>query len=149
MSISQLCYTSFDVLFSTIIRTINNGAKIITLIDDHFENIYAFNNVDLPIFTCLSSISSNAWLWHKMLGHTSMHYLENISQLELVIGLPKQKFEEDHICDACELGKQTRHPFKDKDIVSTSKPLCFFTWFCLVLLQLLILVEKIRFRNCG
>jgi len=52
-----------------------------------------------------------------------MHALENLSRFELVIGLPKLKFEKDHVCDACQLGKQTRSSFKGKDIVSTSKPL--------------------------
>ncbi|XP_070011166.1 uncharacterized protein LOC142162446 [Nicotiana tabacum] len=32
-------------------------------------------------------------------------------------------FSKDHICDACQLGKQTRSSFKVKNIVSTSKPL--------------------------
>ena len=52
-----------------------------------------------------------------------MNALEKLSRLELVIGLPKLKFEKDHICDACQLGKQTRSSFKVKDIVSTTKPL--------------------------
>jgi len=52
-----------------------------------------------------------------------MHALGKLSILEIVIGLPKQKFEKVHICDACQLGKQTCSSFKGKDIVSTSKPL--------------------------
>lgn len=52
-----------------------------------------------------------------------MYALEKLSKLELVIGLPKLKFEKDHTCDACQLGKQTYSSFKVKDIVSTSKPL--------------------------
>ena len=37
--------------------------------------------------------------------------------------LPKLKFEKDHICEACQKGKQTKHSFKSKNMVSTSKPL--------------------------
>ena len=38
-------------------------------------------------------------------------------------GIPYLKFEKDHICDACQLGKQTKSSFKlIKDIV-TSRPL--------------------------
>lgn len=43
--------------------------------------------------------------------------------LELVIGLPKLKFEKDDGCDACQLSKQTRSSFNGKDILSTYKPL--------------------------
>ena len=42
---------------------------------------------------------------------------------DLVLGLPKIKFENDKLCDACQKGKQTRVSFKPKNIVSTSKPL--------------------------
>lgn len=52
-----------------------------------------------------------------------MQALEKLSRLELDIGLPKLKFEKEHICDAFQMGKQTRSSFKVKDIVSTSKPL--------------------------
>ena len=37
--------------------------------------------------------------------------------------MPILSFEEDKICDACQLGKQTRNPFKSKYIISTSRPL--------------------------
>jgi len=40
-----------------------------------------------------------------------------------VVGLPKLKFEKDHICEACKKGKQIKNSFKLKNIVSTSKPL--------------------------
>lgn len=37
--------------------------------------------------------------------------------------MPKLKFENDQICDACQLGKQIRTSFKTKKVVSTSTPL--------------------------
>ena len=52
-----------------------------------------------------------------------MHSLSKLIKKELVIGLPKLNFEKDRICDACQLGKQTRVSFKSKNIVSTSRPL--------------------------
>ena len=41
----------------------------------------------------------------------------------LVIGLPKVNFDKDHICDACQFGKQVKISFKRKDFISTSRPL--------------------------
>jgi len=52
-----------------------------------------------------------------------MHHLNKLISKELVVGLPKLKFEKDHICEACQKGKQIEHSFKLKNIVSTSKPL--------------------------
>jgi len=40
-----------------------------------------------------------------------------------VIGLPKLKFEKDHICEACQKGKQVKNSFKIKNVVSSLKPL--------------------------
>ena len=40
-----------------------------------------------------------------------------------MIGLSNLKFEKDHICEACQMGKQIKHSFKLKNVVSSSKPL--------------------------
>ena len=42
---------------------------------------------------------------------------------ELVIGLPKLKFEKNKVCEACQKGKQTKTSFKQKQFVSTTRPL--------------------------
>ena len=39
-----------------------------------------------------------------------------------MIGLPKLKFEKDHICEACQKGKQVKNSFKLKNVVSSSRP---------------------------
>ena len=41
----------------------------------------------------------------------------------LIIGIPSISFEEDKICNAWQLGKQSRNSFKPKNIVSSSRPL--------------------------
>ena len=40
-----------------------------------------------------------------------------------MLGLPKVKFEADHICEACQNGKQVKNSFKIKNVVSSLKPL--------------------------
>jgi len=40
-----------------------------------------------------------------------------------VIVLPKLKFEKDHICEACQKGKQVKNSFKIKNVVSSLKPI--------------------------
>jgi len=52
-----------------------------------------------------------------------MHHLDKLISKDLVIGLPKLKFEKDQLCEACRKGKQIKHSFKLKNIVSISKPL--------------------------
>lgn len=57
------------------------------------------------------------------LGHASISLTQKLVILDLVMGLPKLDFIKDHICDACQMGKQTRSSFISKKFVSTSKPL--------------------------
>jgi len=55
-----------------------------------------------------------------------MHHLNKLISNDLVAGLPKLKFEKYHICEAFQKGKQTKHSFKLKNMVSTSKTLKLF-----------------------
>lgn len=49
--------------------------------------------MDLPTLTCLTAIPNDPWVWHRKLGYASMHAIKKLSRLDLVIGLPKPKFE--------------------------------------------------------
>ncbi|XP_049365262.1 uncharacterized protein LOC125830085 [Solanum verrucosum] len=97
LNISQLCDVGFKFSLNATTCTIRHVTKDITIVGDRIDNIY----VDLPTLTCLTAVSNESWLWRRKLRHTSMHAFEKLSKLELVIGLPKIKFEKDHICDAC------------------------------------------------
>ena len=68
-------------------------------------------------------LHENAMIWHRRISHIHMHNLHKLISNELVLGLPKLKFEKEHACEACQKGKQTRKSFKLKYCVSTSKPL--------------------------
>ncbi|KAH0686090.1 hypothetical protein KY284_016643 [Solanum tuberosum] len=116
LSISQLCDVGFKFSFNAKTCTIRHVTKDITIVGDLNDDIY----VDLPTLTCLTTVSNESWLWHRKLGHASMHAFEKLSKLELVIELPKLKFEKDHICDACQLGEQTRSSFKVKDTITSA-----------------------------
>lgn len=65
----------------------------------------------------------DAWLWHRRIAHIHMDHLNKLISKDLVIGLPKIKFNKEGLCDACQKGKQTRVSFKPKNVVSTSRPL--------------------------
>jgi len=52
-----------------------------------------------------------------------MHHLNHLVRKDLVIGIPKLKFEKNKLCEACEKGKQVKNSFQSKNVISTSKPL--------------------------
>ena len=62
-----------------------------------------------------------SWLWHKRLGHASFNLINKLIKKDLVIGIPHIWFDEDKICNACQLEKQTRESFKLKNIASTTR----------------------------
>ena len=72
---------------------------------------------------CFLSKHEESWLWHRRISHIHMNHLNKLVSNELVHGLLKLKFEKEHVCEACQWGKQTRKYFNLKNCVSTSKPL--------------------------
>jgi len=52
-----------------------------------------------------------------------MLHLNKLISKDFAVGLPKLKFEKDHICETCQMGKKIKHSFKLKNVVFTSKPL--------------------------
>ncbi|GKE38508.1 retrovirus-related pol polyprotein from transposon TNT 1-94 [Tanacetum coccineum] len=69
---------------------------------------------------CLATIDENSSLWHRRLGHANMRLIQMLASKELVRNLPKLKFDQ-HLCDACKIGKQAHASHKAKNIVSTTR----------------------------
>jgi hypothetical protein len=104
MSVSQLCDKGYRVIFEIDVCIVQNikDAKIL-FEGKRYGNIYV---IDLDILAnknaeCFMTISNDAWIWHRRLGHASMKLLSNLNKEELVRGLPDIKFEKDKICDSC------------------------------------------------
>jgi len=77
----------------------------------------------MPVESCFMSLKKDKWIWHKRAGHISIKTIAKVSQLDLVIGLPKISFEKEKICEACVKGKQVKNSFKIFEFISTQKPL--------------------------
>nr|GEX19030.1 hypothetical protein [Tanacetum cinerariifolium] len=90
------------------------------------SNLYtiALNEVASNSSTCLlaNASSSQSWLWHQRLSHLNFPTINNLVKNNLVQGLPKMKFEKDHLCFACEQGKIHRKHHKSKTAFASNKP---------------------------
>jgi len=64
-------------------------------------------------------------IWHKRVGHVNLQRLKLMEKQDLVGGFPKFGTEKvmSKICEACQLGKQARHPFRAQTTHVSSKPL--------------------------
>ena len=127
LSISQLCDKGNLVTFASTHCIIKDKkSEKITLYGPRIDNVYAIDIDNIPShnLSCFkASHHENKWLWHRRLGHASMHTIKKLAKKELVRGLPLCNFEYDHVCDACAKGKQVRSSFKPKNNISTSRPL--------------------------
>ncbi|GJR18922.1 retrovirus-related pol polyprotein from transposon TNT 1-94 [Tanacetum coccineum] len=55
-----------------------------------------------------------SWLWHRCLSHLNFGAINHLARHGLIRGLPKLKFEKDHLCYACAIGKSKKKPHKPK-----------------------------------
>ncbi|GKE73246.1 integrase, catalytic region, zinc finger, CCHC-type containing protein, partial [Tanacetum coccineum] len=65
---------------------------------------------------CLLSKASKikSGLWHRHLSHLNFGTINQLAKEYLVRGLPKLKYEKDHLWYACSLGKSKKHSHKPK-----------------------------------
>nr|GEW71089.1 hypothetical protein [Tanacetum cinerariifolium] len=49
---------------------------------------------------------TKSWLWHRCLSHLNFGAINSLARQSLVQGLPKLKFEKDHLCSTCAMGKK-------------------------------------------
>lgn len=108
LSMSQICDKGNKVKFLSVACTMTNiQSGEVILIEKRFKSMYVadLDSISGDSLTCLSAVEDNAALWHRRLGHVSFSLLNKLVSKELVRGVPKMKFSENKICDACVKGK--------------------------------------------
>ncbi|GJZ80024.1 retrovirus-related pol polyprotein from transposon TNT 1-94 [Tanacetum coccineum] len=101
-SVGQFCDSDLEVAFrkhSCYVRD-TDGVELIK--GSRGSNLYTISIEDMmkssPICLLSKASKNKSWLWHR----------------SLVRGLPRLKFEKDHLCSACQLGKSKKHTHKPK-----------------------------------
>ncbi|GKE39591.1 retrovirus-related pol polyprotein from transposon TNT 1-94 [Tanacetum coccineum] len=67
-----------------------------------------------PICLLSKASKTKSWLWHRRLSHLNFGAINYLARHGLVRGLSKLKFEKDHLCSACVMGKSKKKPHKPK-----------------------------------
>nr|GEV48006.1 retrovirus-related Pol polyprotein from transposon TNT 1-94 [Tanacetum cinerariifolium] len=82
------------------------------------SNLYTISVEDMmksSLICLLSKASKNkSWLWHWCLNHLNFSTINDLARKDLVQGLPRLKFEKDHLCSTCQLEKRKKHTHKPK-----------------------------------
>ncbi|GKE22673.1 retrovirus-related pol polyprotein from transposon TNT 1-94, partial [Tanacetum coccineum] len=117
-SVGQFCDSDLEVAFrkhSCFVRDIN-GADLLK--GSRSTNLYMISIDDMmkssPICLLSKASKSKSWLWHRRLNHLNFGTINDLARQDLVRGLPRLKFEKDHLCSACQLGKSKKFSHKPK-----------------------------------
>ncbi|GJY35246.1 retrovirus-related pol polyprotein from transposon TNT 1-94 [Tanacetum coccineum] len=83
-----------------------------------WHNLYTISIDEMmkssPICLLSKASKSKSWLWHRRLNHLNFGTINDLARKDLVRGLPRLKFEKDHLCSACQLGKSKKFSHKPK-----------------------------------
>nr|GEW13528.1 reverse transcriptase domain-containing protein [Tanacetum cinerariifolium] len=66
------------------------------------------------IYLLSKASKTKSWLWHRRLSHLNFGTINHLAKNGLVRGLLKLKFEKDHLCSACAMGKSKKQSHKPK-----------------------------------
>ncbi|GJR83249.1 retrovirus-related pol polyprotein from transposon TNT 1-94 [Tanacetum coccineum] len=117
-SVGQFCDSNLEVAFRQHTCFIRNLEGVDLLTGSRGDNLYTLllGNMMASSPICLLSKASKtkSWLWHRRLSHLNFGAINHLARHGLVRGLPKLKFEKDHLCSACALGKSSKKPHKPK-----------------------------------
>ncbi|GJT15869.1 retrovirus-related pol polyprotein from transposon TNT 1-94 [Tanacetum coccineum] len=67
-----------------------------------------------PICVLSKASKTKSWLWHRSFSHLNFNSITALAKQGLVRGLPKLKFQNDHLYSACAFGKSKKHTHKPK-----------------------------------
>nr|GFA32753.1 retrovirus-related Pol polyprotein from transposon TNT 1-94 [Tanacetum cinerariifolium] len=126
-SVGQFSDKGLEVAFRKSACFVRNENGVDLLTGDRSLNLYtiALNEIASNYSSCLlaKASSSQSWLWHQRLSHLNFAAINNLVKNNLVRGLPKMKFEKDHLCSACEQGKIHPKHHKSKMAFASNQPL--------------------------
>nr|GFC62069.1 putative ribonuclease H-like domain-containing protein [Tanacetum cinerariifolium] len=117
-SVGYFCDSDLEVAFRQHTCFIRNLDGVDLLTDSRGNNLYTLSLQDMMASSliCLLSKASKtkSWLWRRRLSHLNFGAINHLARQGLVRGLPKLKFEKDHLCLACAMGKSTKKTHKPK-----------------------------------
>nr|GEX22571.1 hypothetical protein [Tanacetum cinerariifolium] len=117
-SVEQFCDSDLEVAFrkhSCYVRD-TDGVELIK--GYRGSNLYTISVEDMmkssPICLLSKASKTKSWLWHCRLNHLNFGTINDLARKDLVRGLPRLKFEKDHLCSSCQLGKRKKHTHSPK-----------------------------------
>ncbi|GJT14903.1 integrase, catalytic region, zinc finger, CCHC-type containing protein [Tanacetum coccineum] len=126
-SVGQFCDSDLEVAFRKHTCFVRDLDGVDLIKGSRGTNLYTISVEDMmrssPICLLSKASKNKSWLWHRRLNHLNFGTLNDLARKDLVRGLPRLKFEKDHLCSACQLGKSRKATHKPKTINTITKVL--------------------------
>nr|GFA18125.1 integrase, catalytic region, zinc finger, CCHC-type, peptidase aspartic, catalytic [Tanacetum cinerariifolium] len=117
-SVRQFCDSNLEVAFKKHSCYVRDTDGVDLIKGSRGSNLYTISVEDMmkssPICLFSKASKNKSWLWHRRLNHLNFGTINDLARKDLVQGLPRLKFEKDHLCSACQLGKSKKHTHKPK-----------------------------------
>ncbi|GJZ50624.1 retrovirus-related pol polyprotein from transposon TNT 1-94 [Tanacetum coccineum] len=118
LSVGQFCDADLKVAFRKNTCFIRNLEGVNLLFGSQDTNLYTISLDDILRISsiCLLSKASKtkSWLWHRRLSHLNFRTLNKLAKDGLAQGILRLKFQKDHMCSACALGKSKKSSHQPK-----------------------------------
>ncbi|GJW93645.1 integrase, catalytic region, zinc finger, CCHC-type containing protein [Tanacetum coccineum] len=111
-SVGQFCDADLEVAFQKNTCFIRNLEGVDLLLGSRDINLYTISLDEMlkssPICLLSKASKTKSWLWHRRLSHLNFGTLNKLAKDSLARGIPRLKFQKDHLCSACALRKSKK-----------------------------------------
>ncbi|GKD35825.1 retrovirus-related pol polyprotein from transposon TNT 1-94 [Tanacetum coccineum] len=125
--VGQFCDGDLEVAFYLNTSYVQNlkGDDLHTRSRD--SNLYTISIFEMaassPVCLMSRATSTKSWLGHRRLAHLNFGTINQLTSHDLVDGLPKFKYNKDHLCSACEQGRSKKASLPPKLVPITESKL--------------------------
>ncbi|GJY41092.1 retrovirus-related pol polyprotein from transposon TNT 1-94 [Tanacetum coccineum] len=106
-SVGQFCNSDMEVAFRKHSCYVRDTDDVELIKGSRGSNLYTISVEDMmkssPICLLSKASKNKSWLWHRRLNHLNFGTINDLARKDLVRGLPRLKFEKDHLCSCKQL----------------------------------------------
>ncbi|GJV43943.1 retrovirus-related pol polyprotein from transposon TNT 1-94 [Tanacetum coccineum] len=117
-SVGQFCDSDLEIAFRKHSCFVHDMNGVDLLKGGRSTNLYTILIDEMmkssPVCLLSKASKNKSWSWHRRLNHLNFGTINDLARKDLVRGLPRLKFEKDHLYSACQLGKSKKYSHKPK-----------------------------------
>nr|GEZ68967.1 integrase, catalytic region, zinc finger, CCHC-type, peptidase aspartic, catalytic [Tanacetum cinerariifolium] len=103
-SVGQFCDSNLEVAFRKHSCYVRDTDGVALIKGSRGSNLYTISVEDVmkssPICLLSKASKNKSWLWHRCLNYLNFGTINDLARKDLFQGLPRLKFEKDHLCSA-------------------------------------------------